>query len=150
MRRAGERRAPRRLGLTLTLPLILALTLTLAVTLTLTLTLTYTQASGGLFTDWEPVAESGWSRIGYPIDEVREDGSFSVAKPEGTGGLVSVGTVAEQLLYEIGDPGAYHCPDVACDFTQVQAEQEAHRKMDHSELPPWPLTLAHTVCAGAP
>jgi len=79
------------------------------------------QACGGIFTDWESVPS--WETIGYAIAEMAEDGSFVATKPEGTGGLVSVGTVGEQMLYEIGDPQAYHLPDVACDFSGVTLEQ---------------------------
>lgn len=79
------------------------------------------QATGGLHTDWESVPD--WADIGYPIVECREDGSFVVTKPADTGGLIRVACVAEQMLYEIGDPGAYLLPDVACDFRDVKMTQ---------------------------
>ena len=78
------------------------------------------QATGGLFTDWQRVPD--WDRIGYPVIDCAEDGSFVLTKPEHTGGLVDPAAVAEQVLYEVGDPGNYLMPDVTCDFRMVRAE----------------------------
>lgn len=79
------------------------------------------QATGGLHTDWHRVPD--WPHIGYPIVRCEVDGSFTVTKPTGTGGLVTPAVVAEQMLYEIGDPRAYLLPDVICDFTGVTMSQ---------------------------
>ena len=76
------------------------------------------QSTGGLFTD---CMDEGieWSNIGYPIAIVAPNGEFELTKPDNTGGLISVGTVSEQILYEIGDPTDYIVPDVCCDFSNV-------------------------------
>lgn len=81
-----------------------------------------TQATGGNYTDWDALGKALFS-AGYPIAEVSASGEFTIGKPPGTGGLVSVGTVGEQMLYEIGDPGAYVLPDVICDFRGVTLQQ---------------------------
>ncbi len=75
------------------------------------------QATGGLWNAWREIPDL--AGIGYPIAEIQEDGSVAITKPAGTGGRVSVATVAEQLLYEIDDPARYRTPDVDVDFTQL-------------------------------
>lgn len=81
------------------------------------------QSLGGLFTDWEDVP--GWENMGYPVVDCFPDGTATITKPAGTGGLVTPATVGEQLLYEIGDPGAYILPDVVCDWREVTLVQDA-------------------------
>lgn len=79
------------------------------------------QVTGGTFTDWRDVPD--WAGIGMPIGECRADGTLVVTKPKGTGGLVSIGTVSEQLLYEVSDPQRYTVPDAVVDLTGVTLEQ---------------------------
>lgn len=57
--------------------------------------------------------------IGFPIVECSSEGDLIISKPPDTGGLISFGTVAEQLVYELGNPQRYLLPDVTCDFSEV-------------------------------
>jgi hypothetical protein len=80
------------------------------------------QATGGLWCNWQ---ETDLSDVGYPIAEIEPGGTFRLTKPPGTGGAVNRETVAEQLLYEVGDPAAYLTPDVTADFTSVTLTETA-------------------------
>jgi hypothetical protein len=81
------------------------------------------QVSGGFFADPGLKDVPDTANIGFPIAEVESDGSFIVTKADGTGGLVDLRTVKEQLLYEIHDPAAYLTPDVTLDISQVELAQ---------------------------
>ncbi len=102
------------------------------------------QATGGNFTDWEDTGDI--SNIGYPIAEIRADGSFVTTKPPRTGGLVNVGTVSEQMLYEIGDPQAYLLPDVTCDFSEVTITQIGPDRVDVSPAKGRPAPPQYKTC----
>jgi hypothetical protein len=89
------------------------------------------QATGGISTDWREVCDD-WDNMAYPIAECYPDGRFVVTLPEGAGGRVTPETVAEQIIYEIGDPAAYLLPDVICDLTQVQVHQTGLNRVEVS------------------
>ncbi|MEQ9400526.1 MAG: acyclic terpene utilization AtuA family protein [Longimicrobiales bacterium] len=79
------------------------------------------QCTGGnCLIDWWTMPDM--ARVGFPIVEARADGTLVVTKHPGTGGRVTRASVAEQILYEMGDPTTYITPDVVADFTSIQLE----------------------------
>ncbi len=78
------------------------------------------QATGGYSQFWDQL---DLAEVGYPLAELAADGTVVITKSPGTGGRVDRHTVSEQLLYEVGDPSAYHTPDVTVDFTAVELEE---------------------------
>ncbi len=79
------------------------------------------QCTGGNFTDWHLVPD--FSTMSYPIAEVSANGNFVVSIPPDTGGMVTIATVAEQIVYEIADPANYLLPDVFCNWSNVTLKQ---------------------------
>ena len=101
------------------------------------------QATGGNYSFFQEVPS--FSNMGYPIAEIFEDGSFTITKHPGTGGLVSVGTVTAQLLYEIGSP-AYMNPDVVSHFDTLKITQEAENRVHVSGCRGSSAPKTHKVC----
>jgi hypothetical protein len=86
------------------------------------------QCSGGnCLYDWRTI--ENLADVGYPIVEAQADGTFVITKHPGTGGRVSVQTVTEQLVYEMGDPHAYITPDVVADFTSIRLEADGANRV---------------------
>lgn len=86
------------------------------------------QVTGGNYqVGWEDIPDL--HRIGFPVAEVSEDGSFVLTKPPGTGGRVDLKSVKEQFLYEIHDPTTYITPDVVCDLTTTRIEQVGENRV---------------------
>ena len=79
------------------------------------------QCSGGnCLLDWRDIPDL--ANVGYPIVNASADGTFEISKHPATGGRVSVPTITEQLVYEMGDPHSYITPDVIADFTTIRLE----------------------------
>jgi hypothetical protein len=86
------------------------------------------QSSGGnCLHDWRSIPDL--ANVGYPIAEVQADGSFVITKHPNTGGRVSVPSVTEQLVYEMGDPHSYITPDVVADFTSIRVAADGDNRV---------------------
>ena len=101
------------------------------------------QCCGGNYAFFEEVPS--FRNVGYPIAEIEANGNFTVTKHAGTGGLVSVGTVKAQLLYEISTP-AYYNPDVIAHFDTMQIEQVGADRVYVSGCRGSTPPLTHKVC----
>jgi hypothetical protein len=101
------------------------------------------QVTGGLWCNWQEAGEL--ANVGYPIAEMKEDGSCVITKPAGTGGAVNRETVSEQLLYEVGDPVAYLTPDVSADFTTVTLTEAGPDRVEVTGARGRPATDSYKV-----
>ncbi len=108
-----------------------------------------TQVTGGNYAFFEEVVDR--RPPGFPIAEVAADGACVITKQPGTGGLVSVGTVTAQLLYEVGGP-RYLGPDVVADFATVSVEQLGSDRVavsgTHGSAPTGQLKLGLNLLGG--
>lgn len=86
-----------------------------------------TQVTGGISARWLELSDP--ANIGFPVVEVAENGEIIVTKPKGTGGAVTIETVKEQLLYEIGDPATYISPDVTVSFMEISVKEVAKNRV---------------------
>ena len=101
------------------------------------------QATGGNYSFFKEV--SSFDNVGYPIAEIKNDGSFYITKHPGTGGLVSTGTITAQLLYEISAP-AYLNPDVIAHFDTLNIEEVSKDRVYVSGCRGSSPTNTHKVC----
>jgi hypothetical protein len=86
------------------------------------------QCSGGnCLYEWRTIPDL--ANVGYPIVEASEDGTFVVTKHPGTGGRIDFHSVAEQLVYEMGDPHEYITPDVIADFASIRLEEVGENRV---------------------
>lgn len=105
------------------------------------------QVTGGYFADPGYKEVPNLAHLGFPLIEIDETGMFTVTKVEGSGGMVSVDTCKEQLIYEIHNPKAYLTPDAIADLSKVEFEQVAENKVKAEYAFSWgkPENLKVTV-----
>ena len=84
------------------------------------------QVSGGNSSDWKEIPQL--AELTYPLAIIESDGTCVITRAPGEGGRITRRTVAEQMLYEIGDPTSYHTPDVTLDLSQATLVET---KLDH-------------------
>jgi hypothetical protein len=102
------------------------------------------QCTGGnCQVDWQTIPN--FADIGYPVIEAEPDGTFVVTKHPGTGGRVSVQSVKEQLLYELGDPRSYITPDCIADFTSIHLQPDGPDRVRFSGIHGHPATDSYKV-----
>jgi hypothetical protein len=102
------------------------------------------QCTGGnCLIDWDTIPNM--ADIGYPIIEAQPDGTFVITKHEGTGGRITVASIKEQLVYEMGDPREYITPDCIADFTTIRLEQEGRDRVRFSGIEGRPATDLYKV-----
>jgi hypothetical protein len=102
------------------------------------------QCTGGnCLIGWETIPNV--ADIGYPIIEAQPDGTFVITKHEGTGGRITVASVKEQLLYEMGDPHEYITPDCIADFTTINLFQDGKDRVRFSGIQGRPATDLYKV-----
>jgi len=101
------------------------------------------QCCGGNYSFFQEVPS--FHNMGYPIAEIERDGSFTISKHPGTGGLISVGTITAQLLYEISTP-AYMNPDVVAHFDTIKLEQVGPDRVRVSGVRGSSPPTTHKVC----
>ncbi|HLG24520.1 MAG TPA: acyclic terpene utilization AtuA family protein, partial [Candidatus Nanoarchaeia archaeon] len=107
------------------------------------------QATGGNFSRPEEIlADSSYKNIGYPIAVFNPDGTFWITKHDGTGGAVTVNTVTNQLLYELGDPARYISPDAIANFLTINLKQDGKDRVFVSGIRGQPYTDTYKVSMG--
>ncbi|HSK74134.1 MAG TPA: acyclic terpene utilization AtuA family protein [Pyrinomonadaceae bacterium] len=86
------------------------------------------QCSGGNCQyDWQNIPDL--ANVGFPIVEAYPNGEFVITKHEGTGGIINIPSIKEQLLYEMGDPKSYITPDVVADFTTINLADDGKNRV---------------------